>query len=259
MSEILHSKIYAENHNGVPLLVFHGLFGMLDNWVTFAKELSEYCPVHIIDLRNHGKSFHSEQMSHDLMAEDILNYVKHYNLEKINLLGHSLGGKAVMKFALLYGEKIQNLVVADIAPKAYPPHHQAIIKALESVDFQKVNKRAEVEEVLNQYIKEKSVVQFLMKSLYWESEGKLTWKFNLKTLSARYGDLVSVGVDSGEFQGETLFLAGEKSQYILPEDKEEILKLFPKAEIKKIKNAGHWIHAENPKDFMLEIKQFLNF
>ena len=143
--QILHSKIYGQEKNGTPLLVFHGLFGMLDNWGSFGKEFGELFPTHLIDLRNHGKSFHSDEMNHQVLADDILNYMNFHGIEKANLLGHSLGGKAVMTFAISYPEKVEKLIVADIAPKAYPPHHQGIIKALQSVNFDEVKSRQDVE------------------------------------------------------------------------------------------------------------------
>ncbi len=255
--EILHSKIYGEDQPGTPLLVFHGLFGMLDNWGSFGKEMGEFYPVHLIDLRNHGKSFHSPEMSHDDLSEDILNYMNSYKFEKINLLGHSLGGKAVMQFAIKYPAKVERLIVVDISPKAYPPHHQGIIKALESVDFQTVTSRQEVEEILHQYIPEKSVIQFLTKNLYWTEDKKLCWRFNLKTLSDKYSEFVSNAIKAGVYTGETLFVSGEKSNYILPQDEYQIKQQFPKAKIVTIKNAGHWVQAENPTDFNKVVKDFL--
>ena len=209
--QILHAKIFGQDKPGTPLLVFHGLFGMLDNWGSFGKEMGEFFPVHLIDLRNHGKSFHSEEMSHDDLAHDIAHYMDFHHLEKANLLGHSLGGKAVMQFAIKYPIKVQKLIVVDIAPKAYPPHHQGILKALESVDFEKITTRQEAEGVLQQYIPEKSVIQFLAKNLYWKDDKKLDWRFNLKTLSERYSEFVSNAIKFGVFSGETLFIAGAKS------------------------------------------------
>ena len=164
--QILHSKIYGKEKSGTPLLVFHGLFGMLDNWGSFGKEMGEFFPVHLIDLRNHGKSFHSEEMSHDDLAHDILHYMEFHQLEKVNLLGHSLGGKAVMQFAIKYPPRLEKLIVVDISPKAYPPHHQGIIKALQSVNFENITKRGKVETILSQYIPEKSVKYFLATHLY---------------------------------------------------------------------------------------------
>lgn len=255
--EILHSKIYGNEQKGVPLLVFHGLFGMLDNWGSFGKEFGEHFPVHLLDLRNHGKSFHSEGMSHDDLAEDILNYMRHHGIDKASLLGHSLGGKAVMQFAIKYPDLVEQLIVVDIAPKAYPPHHQAIIKALQSVDFNEVKSRQEVEEILMQYIKDKSVIQFLTKNLYWTEDKHLNWRFNLKTLSEKYSDFVGNAIKYGVFSGNTLFVGGAKSNYILPQDAFIIKQQFPNSSIVSVDNAGHWVQAENPRDFNAVVKHFL--
>ena len=255
--QILHSKIYGEDKPGTPLLVFHGLFGMLDNWGSFGKEMGELFPVHLIDLRNHGKSFHSEEMTHDDLAHDISHYMEFHHIEKANLLGHSLGGKAVMQFAIKYPIKVQKLIVVDIAPKAYPPHHQGILKALESVDFEKITTRQEAEGVLQQYIPEKSVIQFLAKNLYWKDDKKLDWRFNLKTLSERYSEFVSNAIKFGVFSGETLFIAGAKSNYILPQDEFQIKQQFPNSSVVTVENAGHWVQAENPTDFNEAVKDFI--
>ncbi|OWR15088.1 alpha/beta fold hydrolase [Chryseobacterium sp. VAUSW3] len=255
--QILHSKIYGEEKSGTPLLVFHGLFGMLDNWASFGKEFGEYFPTHLIDLRNHGKSFHSEEMTHDDLAHDISHYMEHHGIEKANLLGHSLGGKAVMQFAVKYPPKVEKLIVVDIAPKAYPPHHQGILKALESVDFEKITTRQEAEEILQQYIPEKSVIQFLAKNLYWKDDKKLGWRFNLKTLSEKYSQFVSNAIKFGVFTGKTLFISGAKSQYILPQDEFLIKQQFPNSSVVTVENAGHWVQAENPKDFNEAVKDFI--
>lgn len=255
--EILNSKIFGEEQTATPLLVFHGLFGMLDNWGTFGKELGEFMPVHLLDLRNHGRSFHSENMSHDDLANDIANYMEAQGMEKAVVLGHSLGGKAVMQFAINYPEKAEKLIVVDISPKAYPPHHQGIIKALESVDFDTVKSRNEVEAVLSQYIPERSVIQFLTKNLYWTEDKKLNWRFNLKTLAEKYSEFVSNAIKYGVYEGETLFISGEKSHYILPQDEYAIKQQFPKAKVVTVKNAAHWVQADNPVDFTQVVKEFL--
>lgn len=254
---ILNSKIYGVEKNGTPLLVFHGLFGMLDNWATFGREFGEKLPCHLLDLRNHGKSFHTEEMSHDDMAEDILNYLNQHQIEKACLLGHSLGGKAVMQFAISYPERVKKIIVVDIAPKAYPPHHQRIMEALQSVDFERITSRKEVEEKLAESIEEKPVIQFLVKNLYWEQEDRLNWRFNLKVLAEKYSDFVGKAIRFGIFEGETLFIKGEKSHYILPQDEFLIQKHFPKYQLITIKNAGHWVQVENTKDFNEEVSNFL--
>lgn len=254
---IMNSKIYGVEKNGTPLLVFHGLFGMLDNWATFGREFGEKLPCHLLDLRNHGKSFHTEDMSHDNMAEDILNYLNQHQIEKAYLLGHSLGGKAVMQFAITYPERVKKIIVVDIAPKAYPPHHQKIIEALQSVDFEKMMSRKEVEEKLAESIEEKPVIQFLVKNLYWEQEDRLNWRFNLKVLAEKYSDFVGNAIRFGIFEGETLFIKGEKSHYILPQDEFLIQKQFPKYQLITIKNAGHWVQVENVKEFNEGVSDFL--
>lgn len=255
--QILHSKIYGQEKSGTPLLVFHGLFGMLDNWGSFGKEFGEYFPVHLIDLRNHGKSFHSEEMSHDDLAYDILHYMQHHGIEKANLLGHSLGGKAVMQFAIKYPPKTEKLIVVDIAPKAYPPHHQGVLKALESVDFDKITTRQEAEEILKEYIPDLATVQFLAKNLYWTEDKKLAWRFNLQTLSEKYDEFVSNAIKFGVYDGPTLFVAGANSSYILPQDEFQLKQQFPHYKLVKIPNAGHWVQAENPKDFNEAVKDFI--
>ncbi len=163
-----------------------------------------------------------------------------------------------MQFAIKYPIKVNKLIVVDIAPKAYPPHHQGILKALDSVDFTQVNSRQEVEDVLAQYIPEKSVIQFLAKNLYWTEDKKLAWRFNLKTLSEHYNDFVSNAIKFGVFSGETLFIKGQKSNYILPQDEFQVKQQFPNSKIIEISGAGHWVQAENPKNFNQAVKDFLN-
>jgi len=259
--KILHSKIYGAENLGIPILVFHGLFGMLDNWGGFGRKFSEYMLVHLVDLRNHGKSFHSSEMSLEAMSEDIGNYLKKYSLDKVNLLGHSLGGKAVMEYAISNPERVNKLIVADISPRAYPPHHDVIFQALDSVDLSIVNSRNEVENQIKKYISDINIIQFLLKNLYWEEinsgEKKLSWKFNLSVLYEKYKYFVTNAVKSGTFDGKTLFLSGERSDYISKEDEYLIAQKFPNYILRKIPNAGHWLHAENPTDFNSEVRNFL--
>ena len=255
--EILHSKILGTQHNSTPLLVFHGLFGMLDNWATFGKIFADFFPVHLIDLRNHGKSFHSNSMSHEDLARDIEHYMNFHGITSANILGHSLGGKAVMQFAITYPVRVEKMIVVDIAPKAYPAHHQGIFKALQSIDFTQVQSRGEVEEKLMEFIPEEGVVQFLTKSLFWNAEKKLDWRFNLDVLHSKYTEFVSNAIKYGVFDGPVLFVAGKNSNYILPQDEFLLSQQFPHYRIATIDNAGHWVHAENPKDFHQTVQDFL--
>lgn len=255
MKEILHSKIIGDKPK--HLLILHGLFGQADNFATLAKQFAELYTVHAIDLRNHGRSFHSDYMSFEAMSEDILNYLNHHQIATCYLLGHSLGGRSVIEFSYKHPEKIEKLIVADMAPKAYPPHHQGIIKALNSVDFDKVEKRSDVEEILKQYIPDMGTRQFLLKNVYHAENGKYAFRFNLKTLTDSYNEMVGDNLTEGIFDKPTLFLRGSKSDYVLDSDFDLIHKHFPQAEIETISNSGHWIHAENPKEFFEKTVAFL--
>lgn len=255
MTEILHSKISGDKPK--HLLILHGLFGQSDNFATLSKQFAEFYTVHAIDLRNHGRSFHSDGMSFDAMSDDILNYLNHHQIESCYLLGHSLGGRSVIEFSYKHPEKIDKLIVADMAPKAYPPHHQGIIKALNSVDFDKVEKRSDVEEILKLYIPDMGTRQFLLKNVYHAENGKYAFRFNLKTLTDAYNEMVGGSLTDGIFDKPTLFLRGSKSDYVLDSDFDLIHQHFPQAKIENISNSGHWVHAENPKEFFEKTLAFL--
>ncbi|WP_271406184.1 alpha/beta fold hydrolase [Tenacibaculum soleae] len=254
--QILHSKILGA---GKPLLILHGYFGMGDNWKTHANQLAkDGFEVHLIDQRNHGRSFHSDEFNYELMVDDLYNYITHHNLEKVNLLGHSMGGKTVMLFATEYPELVDKLVVADISPKMYPPHHHDILDALNSVDFTVQNSRKLIDEKLATLIPEIGVRQFLMKSVYRKTKTELAFRFNLSSLTENNNE-VGVALPSFTiFEGETLFLKGENSGYISSNEESIIEAHFPNSTIKKIASAGHWLHAENPKGFYNEVISFLN-
>ncbi|MGV4529480.1 alpha/beta fold hydrolase [Ornithobacterium rhinotracheale] len=254
-NQILFSKIIGDKPK--HLIILHGLFGMLDNWATLGKKFGEYFTTHLVDARNHGHSFHSDEMSHEAMAEDLYRYMQAHKVEKASFIGHSLGGKAVMQFALKYPEMVDKLIVADMSPKDYEPHHQAILKALNSVDFSKVESRSDVEDFLKEYIKVPAVRMFLMKSVQRCDEGKYAYKFNLKSLTENYNDLITNHLPDKTFNGDVLFLGGENSSYITEPDTMQIKKYFPHAEITQIAGAGHWLHAEKPDEFLEICLNFL--
>ncbi|MFC2110402.1 alpha/beta fold hydrolase [Bacteroidota bacterium] len=253
--EILHSKIQG---SGQPLLILHGYFGMGDNWKSQANKLAEDYEVHIIDQRNHGRSFHSDDFDYELLVEDLLSYIAHHNLESVHLLGHSMGGKTAMLFAVTYPEKIKTLLVADIAPKNYPPHHHQILEALNAVDFSIIKLRNEVDDVLKKYISEEGVRQFLLKNIYRKTKTELAFRFNLESLTENNNEVGEPLPAFTEFEGPTLFLKGENSGYISVEDESLIKAHFSDSEIVTVKNAGHWLHAENPSDFLKEVQDFLS-
>lgn len=252
--QLLHSKILG---NGEPLLIIHGYFGSGDNWKMIANKLSDSFQVHLIDQRNHGRSFHSDEFDYELMVEDLYNYIEHYQLEKVNLLGHSMGGKTVMLFAVENSEMVNKLIVADIAPRMYPPHHGDILKALNSVNFSIQNSRALVDKKLAELIPEVGVRQFLLKNVYWKEKGQLDFRFNLQSLTENNNEVGEALPSFTVFDGVTLFLKGENSGYISADEEPLIKAHFPNSSIVTIANAGHWLHAENPIDFYKEVNRFL--
>lgn len=253
---MLYSKIEGQ---GTPLLILHGFLGMSDNWKTLGLQYSQAgFQVHMIDLRNHGRSFHSDQFDYDVMVSDVLAYCSDKKLENIAVIGHSMGGKVAMLLATKYPELVNKLVIADIGPKFYPQHHQTILAGLNAVDFSILPGRADVEAILEQYIPDFGTRQFLMKSLYWESPGQLAFRFNLKVFNEKIDQIGTALPEDYKFEKPTLFLRGSKSDYILDADSDLINHHFPNSETVTISNAGHWLHVENPKAFLEASLLFLN-
>lgn len=251
----LHATILGE---GAPLIILHGYLGMSDNWKTLGVKFAEKYQVHLIDQRNHGRSFHSDEFDLELLVEDLHSYIKNHKLHNVNLLGHSMGGKVVMLFAVTYPNLVHKLIVADISPRAYKPHHQQILEALNAVNFQIQNTRKKVEEVLKIYIQDQGILQFLLKNVYWKSKEELAYRFNLSSLTENYPEVGEALPSFTEFTGKTLFLKGEKSDYITKNDEPLIKAHFENAKIVTVKNAGHWLHAENPTQFYNEVVRFLD-
>jgi pimeloyl-ACP methyl ester carboxylesterase len=253
--QILHSRIVGE---GKPLLILHGYFGMGDNWKTHANSLAkDGFEVHLIDQRNHGRSFHSDEFDYESMVADLYDYIKHHQLEEVNLLGHSMGGKTVMLFATEYAKLVDKLIVADISPRMYPPHHHDILKALNSVDFTIQNSRKLIDGKLSELISEVGIRQFLLKSVYRKTKDELAFRFNLKSLTENNNEVGEALPSFTVFEGDTLFLKGENSGYISVNEEPIIEAHFPNSTIKSIANAGHWLHAENPVDFYNEVIAFI--
>jgi esterase len=252
---MLHSRIEGQ---GKPLLIIHGFMGMGDNWKTLGGQYAAAgFEVHALDARNHGKSFHSDEFTYEAMVKDIAEYIDGNNLEKVDLIGHSMGGKIGMFFAVMHPELIDKLVVADIAPKYYPPHHQTELDALNAIDFEAKPDRAAVEATMAEYITDAGTRQFLMKNLYWATPGQLDFRFNLKVFNEQINNIGEALPEGSTFAGPTLFLRGDRSKYVKDEDLTDIEAHFPGCEIKTITNSGHWVHAENPKEFLEYTLEFL--
>ncbi|MHB0756588.1 alpha/beta fold hydrolase [Polaribacter sp. M15] len=253
-NKILYSTIKGE---GKPLLILHGYFGMSDNWKTLGNQFAEEYQVHLIDQRNHGRSFHSDDFNYNLLAEDIYHYIQHHQLKNVHIIGHSMGGKTAMLFAVTYPNLVDKLIVVDISPKAYEPHHNAILAGLNSVDFSIQNSRKLVDAQLATYISELDIRQFLMKNVYWKEKGVLDFRFNLKSLTDKNPEVGKPLPQNTSFDKQTLFLKGERSGYIVAEEQMIIDNHFPNNKVVEITKSGHWLHAENPKDFYKEVCDFL--
>jgi len=251
----IHSRIEGE---GIPMIILHGFLGMSDNWKSLATQFaSDGFQVHALDLRNHGKSLHSDEFNYEVMVEDVKNYIHLHQLTNSVVLGHSMGGKVAMLLATTYPNLVSKLIIADIGPKYYTPHHQTILAGLNAVDFSKNPSRSEVEQVLSNFITDFGTRQFLLKNLYWKTPEQLAFRFNLQVFNDKIETIGIALPFENKFEGTTLFLRGNKSDYILDSDFETIYHHFPMASIVTIDNAGHWLHAENPKDFQLKVMQFL--
>ena len=252
--EILHSTIKGE---GKPLLILHGYFGMSDNWKSLGNQFSKDYQVHLIDQRNHGRSFHEDEFNYEVLVEDLYNYIQFHQLEKVDIIGHSMGGKTAMLFAVTYPEIVNKLIVVDISPRMYQPHHNAILAGLNSVDFSVENTRSLVDKKIAKLIPEFGVRQFLLKNVFWKEKGQLAYRFNLESLTNNNPEVGEALPPFTVFENETLFLKGEKSDYITVNEEPIIEAHFPHSKIIEIKNAGHWLHAENPKQFYEVVCEFL--
>lgn len=252
---LLHSNILGE---GKPFVILHGFLGMSDNWKTLGQKFSENgFQVHLLDQRNHGKSFHSDEFNYEALAEDLNDYCESKELNDIVLLGHSMGGKVAMLFATLYPEKVSKLMVADISPRFYPVHHDVILNGLSALNFDELKSRGEADEVLSEYVSDFGTRQFLLKNLYWVEKGKLGLRMNLEVLKNEVAEIGEPLPSQARFEKNTLFLKGDRSEYVGLEDEIIIKNHFPKAKVVTIANAGHWLHAENPDDFFEEVIQFI--
>lgn len=254
---IMNSKIFGK---GMPVLILHGLFGMGDNWTTLGKKLAEnQREVHLLDLRNHGKSAHKENMGYELLSQDILRYIEHYKLTPPVLLGHSMGGKAAMHFGLHCSENTKALIVVDISPKAYPPHHQKIIECIKRIPIKSIKSRGDLDRFLQKNTDDPSIWKLLSKNAYRSEEGDFAFRFYLQGIENSYKELMSAQNTEKTYDKRALFLRGANSDYIRKEDFLQIDKLFTRSQIVTIPHAGHWAHADNPYAVYKNIDLFLKY
>ena len=253
--EVLHSYIQG---SGPDLVILHGFMGMADNWKTLGNtyESAGY-RVHLVDQRNHGKSFHHPEFNYQVLVDDLWRYLDHWGIPSTKIIGHSMGGKTAMRAACARPDRIERLLVADIGPKAYPPHHQQIMEAMIALASTPPASRQEAAQSMEKRGLAPGIVQFLLKNLARKPDQTLGWKLNLPVL---YQSMENIGAPlepQMTYPGPTLFLRGSKSTYILDTDRAQITAHFPQAEIADISGAGHWLHAENPQEFLQKSLAFL--
>jgi esterase len=252
---------YKDFGAGEPIVIIHGLFGTLDNWQTIAKYLSEHYSVYILDLRNHGRSPHTEGVfDYTILSEDISQFMRHHWIFEARIIGHSMGGKAAMQLALNHADLVKKLVVIDIAPKRYKGGHEIIFDALFDIDLTTVDDRKDVEKFLMERLdNEVGTVQFLLKNLSRKPEeegGGFEWKMNLTNLYNNYDNILGP-VTGDPFEKPTLFIRGGNSPYIKDTDMGAIKQYFPNAELATVEGAGHWVHAEKPRELLDLLLKFL--
>jgi esterase len=250
---------YKTFGTGYPVIILHGLLGSLDNWQSIAKKLAGKYEVYIIDQRNHGRSPQTDEFSYELLSNDLLDFFEQHQIAKAHMIGHSMGGKTAMTFAVEHPDRVDKLVVVDIAPAAYGDHHSNVFNAMNMADVQHANTRQEVEAVLRHKLNnDETTVQFLLKSLVRDKEGKhFEWRFNVESLVRNYPKIMEPVYSVHPFTGDALFIKGEHSNYISVSNYPEINELFPHHQIAEIKGAGHWVHADKPAEFVSEVMKFL--
>lgn len=234
---------------GTPFVILHGLFGISDNWQTLAKYFSQKYHVFLLDLRNHGRSPHSEEFDYNCMTDDLMEFMTDQQIQNPVVMGHSMGGKVAMNFALKYPEQVNKLIIVDIAPRPYPVHHQEIINGLNAVDITTMTSRSEAEAALLPYIPEADTRLFLLKNLYRKEDNSFGWRMNLAAIEQNIEEVGRETNSDIPFTKPTLFIKGGKSRYIQDKDIPAIQRLFPQSKIEAIEEAGHWVHAEAPEIF----------
>lgn len=242
---------------GPPVVILHGLLGSLDNWQTLGRELAEDYTVFIVDQRNHGRSPHDPEMNYPAMAADLARFLERQWVHHTHVIGHSMGGKTAMTLADRYPGLVDRLVVVDIGPKAYPPGHELILDALQSVPLDRIEDRGDAEDFLAKRISSRAVRLFLMKNLAREKQG-FRWKMNLPALVEHYDDITAAVWPAQAYEGDTLFIRGGNSDYIPDEDWPGIQASFPNAELLTIEGAGHWVHAEKPTEILAAFRSFFS-
>ena len=242
---------------GEPIVILHGLFGMLDNWKSIGRVLAQKYMVFLVDLRNHGRSPHDDEMHYRIMAEDVAHLMEAQWIYQATVIGHSMGGKVAMQLALDYPELVSRLVVVDIAPRAYQPHHQDVVNALSSLNLSTVTTRQQIQDQMDVFLDDASTKLFLMKNIKRDGD-QFEWKMNRPVLLSKYANINVAIASDMTFDGPVLFVAGGNSDYISDADIEDAREMFPEAHLVRVEGAGHWVHADAPEQLLDILKVALS-
>jgi esterase len=248
---------FRKSGQGKPLIILHGLFGSSDNWFSLAKVFAGHFTVYLVDQRNHGQSPHSEDFNYKLLTEDLAAFIQEHQIENPHIIGHSMGGKTAMNFAVKFPEELDKLIIVDIVPKQYPVHHDHILEGLHEIDLNTLSSRTDADQLLARQVPEPDVRQFLLKNLARNNESKFEWRVNIHAIDEHIEEIGAGMQYDGKFSGPTLFIKGKRSNYYAQGDEESILKIFPAAKFVTL-NTGHWVQAEDPKNFAETVFDFLN-
>jgi pimeloyl-ACP methyl ester carboxylesterase len=250
---------YKQYGAGPPLIVLHGLLGASGNWHTLSRTVfSEHFTVYTVDQRNHGRSPHSDTFTYTAMADDLRDFMDQRGLDAAHVLGHSMGGKTAMQFALTYPERLDHLIVVDMAPRAYPPQHRPLLEALQALDLHPHQSRQDLSEALAEGVPDRRIREFVLKNLHYErDQDGYSWLMNLDVIAEKYAN-VNVAIDSETpFRGPALFIRGGQSNYVTDDDLPDIQRLFPEADLVTIDGAAHWVHADRPQALAEVVVSFL--
>ena len=251
----LNYKLYGQ---GEPMIILHGLFGSLDNWASIGRKFGESYMTYLLDQRDHGKSPHTDAFNYDILAEDLRLFMEENWIHQSIIIGHSMGGKTAMRFALENNDMVDKLVILDMAPKEYANRHQNVFDAMAAIDLDALEHRKDARNTLLEKLSaDISTTAFLLKNIKREKEGGFSWKMNVDLLRKEYDNIVAPMPTNMTFEGDTLFIRGGDSKYIQDEDHALILQLFPNAVIKTLEGTGHWLHAEKPNELMEMIQEFV--
>ena len=254
---------HRSSGQGTPLIILHGLFGSSDNWYSLAKVFAEHFTVYLVDQRNHGQSPHSDEMNYTLLAEDLKDFIAEHSIQQPVIMGHSMGGKTAMNFAVKYPNQLSKLIVVDIVPKFYPVHHDSILDGLKAIPLATLSSRNESDTILSKYVPEPDVRQFLLKNLSrlpanqeGLPAGGFEWKINVDAIDRNIEKMGEGMIYSGKYDGPSLFIKGKKSNYYDQGDEALIKTIFPNAEF-AVLDTGHWVQAEKPEEFSKLVLSYL--